>query len=432
MDLESEIASEPPPPPAARGKLAPAVDARHAALLRGRMHGAAFLMDAVGYSYPVMASAYAQETLGASALELGVLGFVSPFTYALGCLLVGRLSDRFGSMHLVRLGIVLYAGIVLPAFLVASSIPTLYLVSVAFGLSTSFFWTPLIRQLALLSPGAILWRSLGVFNISWALGATAGSIGGPHAYRELGRPGAALVCALLAIVALAATSFRARSIALPDGPAEPLERVDPRVARRFLFAGWTANFVGALASGALQYLAVYLARQLLLDERGRVEESDVLALAGFILLAKEGGRLLGFVSLRYWSGWHYSLPWLCAFQIAGGGALVVAGCIGSAAACVALVVVFGIFTGLSYYSSLYYSMNLRSDEGRKSGLHEGILAFGVATGPPSCGAAAYFFRTPGVVPLLAGVFVVAGLAVELFFIRGRGTRPGGLPSENPC
>jgi len=230
------------------------------------MHGAAFLMDAVGYSYPVMASAHAQESLGASALELGILGFISPFVYALGCLLVGRLSDRFGSMHLVRLGILLYAGVVLPSFLAARSIPTLYLVSITFGLSTSLFWTPLIRQLALLSPGAILWRSLGVFNISWAMGATLGSIGGPQAYRELGRPGAALICALLALLALCATSFRARSVPLPDGPAEPLERVDPAEARSFLFAGWTANFVAALASGALQYLAVYVARQLLLDK----------------------------------------------------------------------------------------------------------------------------------------------------------------------
>ena len=40
--------------------------------------------------------------------------------------------------------------------------------------------------------------------------------------------------------------------------------------------------------------------------------------------------------------------------------------------------VLGFFTGLSYYSSLYYGLNLRSGEGRKSSVHEAILARGIA------------------------------------------------------
>jgi MFS family permease len=145
-----------------------------------------------------------------------------------------------------------------------------------------------------------------------------------------------------------------------------------------------------------------------------------LELVGAILAAKEVGRLLGFVCLRRWAGWHYSLGWLAASQLAAAAALILCGLTAAPAAFVALFLVFGLFLGHAYYSSVYYSLNLRSREGRKSELHEGVLALGLAVGPFYCGrTGAAFPSWPGAVPFAVGLALVAALGVELVLARRR-------------
>jgi hypothetical protein len=142
---------------------------------------------------------------------------------------------------------------------------------------------------------------------------------------------------------------------------------------------------------------------------------------GVILASREVGRLMAFACLRWWPGWHYSLGWLAATQLAAASALIASGFVESPAAYFALFLVFGLYLGLAYYSSVYYSLNLRSAEGRKSELHEGVLAVGLALGPFYCGTVGEAFPSwPGVVPFAAGLVLAAGLAVEVALARRRG------------
>ena len=68
-------------------------------------------------------------------------------------------------------------------------------------------------------------------------------------------------------------------------------------------------------------------------------------------------------------------------------------------------------------------LNLRAEEGRKSGLHEGILAMGLALGPLASGVAGELFPAwPGAILAAPGAVILLGLVVMLLLAR---RLPGG-------
>jgi hypothetical protein len=383
------------------------LDDRALRIRRIRLYAASFLMDTVGYSYPVLVSKFAESELGAGPEELGFLGTATTSAYAAGCFLMRGLSDRVGSMPLLWIALVFQAGLAFPSLLLAGSLPALCLSGAAFGLGMSLFWPPLLRELALSSPGAMLWKCLGVFNVAWAAGGITGCYGGSRGYQDLGFRWTVVSAIVVLAGILALTAFRSRRAATV-APAAPLEEVEQGKARRFLHVGWAANFFAAFASGGLAYTMVHVGSGL----------SFSVTAVGAILASREIGRLTAFVCLRWWGGWHYSLGCLAVIQLIAAGALIASGFVESAGAYFALFLVFGLYLGLAYYSSVYYSLNLRSAEGRKSELHEGVLAVGLALGPFYCGMVGEAFPSwPGVVPFAAGIVLAAGLAVEVALAR---------------
>jgi MFS family permease len=388
--------------------VAPADD-RALRIRRVRLYAASFLMDTVGYAYPVLVSKFAEFELGAGSVGGGLLGTAITSAYAAGCFLMGGLSDRIGSMPLLWAALVFQAGCALPSLLFAGSLPVLCLSGAAFGLSMSLFWPPRLRELALSSPGSLLWRCLGAFNVAWAAGGITGCFTAGKAYEEFGFRWAVGMAIRILLVILALAAFRSRR-ARGAPPEAPLEDVEQGKARRFLHVGWVANFFAAFASGGLAYTMVHVGKGL----------SFSVTMVGVILASREIGRLVAFVCLRWWGGWHYSLWCLAVIQLAAAGALIASGFVESAWAFFALFLVFGLYLGLAYYSSVYYSLNLRSAQGRKSELHEGVLAVGLALGPFYCGmVGARFPSWPAVVPFAAGLVLAAGLAVEVALARRR-------------
>jgi MFS family permease len=428
MDLEADPRADASAPHAGATPAA----ATRLPVLRARLYVASFLCDLFNYAYPVCISAYARDQLGAEPFVLGCLGTTNTSIYALSCFFLRRLGDRTGSMPLIATSLIVISFLVFPLALFGRSLPAFFAASALFGLSLSFFWPPLLRQLAFLSPGQALWRALGAFNISWALGAAAGSWIGPgvqhqigeHSGPEAGFNVAVGICLAAALACLPVTAFKAPPV-VPAGPGMAAGD-EPARGRLFLHLGWIANFCVGFAAGGLHYVMVYVGGSL----------GFSLGVIGLILFAKELGRTLTFAGLRWWSGWHHSLGWLASVQLAGAAALILAGFVRSAPVFFALFLVFGVFCGLGYFSSVYYSLNLRSDEGAKSGLHEAILAAGVALGPVSCGLMGKAFPAwPGAVPFLPGCVILVGLAVELVLHARSRCAPAAkratIETENP-
>ena len=90
-----------------------------------------------------------------------------------------------------------------------------------------------------------------------------------------------------------------------------------------------------------------------------------------------------------------------------------------------LFAVAGAYSGLAYYSSIYYGLNLREGEGRKSSLHEGILSLGLSIGPLACGTVGWALPDePGAIVLFTGVVVlICGVVEAGTWVRGRRAGP---------
>jgi len=119
------------------------------------------------------------------------------------------------------------------------------------------------------------------------------------------------------------------------------------------------------------------------------------------------GRLAAFVLLWRWRGWHYRFRWLLAAFLL----LIVTLATILLAERLWLVVVaqifFGLATGVIYYSSLFYSMDVGEASSEHGGLHEAFIGAGICLGPAT-GAAALTFA-PG--SPNAFIWAVSGLLV---------------------
>lgn len=385
---------------------------------RVRLYVASALVDSVTAAYSIAVFAFAQEELGASPAELGYLGAAIAGAYSAGCLLTAGWSDRRGSLGFLRGSLTSLVVVVVATLLAAGlrSLAALFAINLAYGLAIALFWPPFLRELSLLSPGRLLWRSVGVFNFSWAAGSAVGSYGGPALFADVGLGATLGILAGVLVLALGALALRA-----PKGVKESEhgleEAVDPVEGALFLRLAWISNFCASFAMGAVGSLMVYVGAR-----RG-----FGLHEIGLVLFAKDFGRFLGFVAFRTWPGWHYRIRWLLGGQAIGGAALVLAGYVHPIPALLVLVAALGAFSGLSYYSSLYYGLNLRSGEGKKSAVHEGILAAGWCLGPLACGAVGDRFPSwPGVVLASAGAVLLAGVILEAaVYLRGRGKDRAG-------
>jgi hypothetical protein len=366
---------------------------------RLRIYGGSFLLDAVGHAYPLIVSLHASYVLGLSPFLVGFLGTMMTGVYALGCLIPAVASDRLGSLPLLSTGLILLGLVALPAAAMLPGFSGLCLSSAAVGLGLALIWAPIQRELSLWSPGRLLWPALGIFNMSWAAGGVLGTLGLPEVHEHAGlAPAMGALWLVTAGAAMCLLQRPAASRALE--PASVLEAVEPRVARLFVKLGWISNFAAAFSVGGLHYVFADVAR--------RSEWAPGWAAA--ILAAKEAGRFLAFILLRYTSGWHYSIATLLTVQVLGGAALAACGFTSSPALHLALFAIAGAYSGLAYYSSIFYGLNLREGEGRKSSLHEGILSLGLSTGPLACGVVGWALpEDPGaIVSFTGGVVLVLG------------------------
>jgi predicted MFS family arabinose efflux permease len=135
------------------------------------------------------------------------------------------------------------------------------------------------------------------------------------------------------------------------------------------------------------------------------------------------GRLAAFVLLWRWHGWHYRFRWLLGAFIL----LIVSFTAVLLADKLWMVIIaqiaLGLATGLIYYSSLFYSMDVGEAGSEHGGLHEAFIGVGIFLGP-AVGAAALQFLPRSLHPETTGVFAVTSLLLlglaGLLWLRWRG------------
>jgi MFS family permease len=190
----------------------------------------------------------------------------------------------------------------------------------------------------------------------------------------------------------------------------------------FLRLAWVAN--------PFAYIAINTILALMPGIAARLELSTMNA--GFVGSVWFFARMVSFVVLWGWMGWHYRFNWLAGSFVALIAAFSLIVLVPNLAVVVLAQLAFGTAAGLIYYSSLFYSMDLGDTKGEHGGFHEAAIGVGNLCGPAVGAASMHFFPThpasgPGAVTLL----LIGGLATVITIWRRRGPSAVIPPKQNP-
>jgi predicted MFS family arabinose efflux permease len=263
-------------------------------------------------------------------------------------------------------------------------VPTagLHLVVMAlYSLSLLFVWPALEAVTTEHEPPARIPHMVGVYNCTWSAALACAYFAGGSVY-DWSAAGAVFWLPAALFAAAFALTWRlkvaaARLVLPPIGPAAGPPHLDgldvrtPVSPRIFLRLAWIAN--------PFSYVAIYTLFAVMPGLATRLGLSP--ARVGLFCSVWLFGRLLAFVGLWHWTGWHYRFDWLVGSYI-----VLTITFVGMLLApelwmMVLAQVFFGLACGLIYYSSLFYSMDVGAAKAEHGGLHEGAIGAGVFAGP---------------------------------------------------
>ena len=289
-------------------------------------------------------------------------------TYALLAWGAGRFAQRFGYFNALKIGFGVMAGALgVGSQLQSASGQIIVVVAVVIGMS--FTWPTLG---ALVSEGesrAGLQQMVGIYNAVWAgTGAVAYFTGGAMLDR-LGLQALFYVPMALLITELALTFWLADrvrrtrdrrgdlgssqstrdgiGILIVDAPPAEVHPHSPARARSFLRMAWLANPFAYIGMNTLVALMPGIALRLELST----------TLAGFSGSIWCFARFGTFVGLWLWPGWHYRFRWLLLGYLALVSGFILILLAPNLSVLIAAQMLFGGAIGLTYYSSLFYSMD---------------------------------------------------------------------------
>jgi len=105
---------------------------------------------------------------------------------------------------------------------------------------------------------------------------------------------------------------------------------------------------------------------------------------------------MGFLILRHREDWHFSRLHLLGSQLLAGSGLLLLVISNHPVLFALALILIGMGSSVTYYSSLYYAVHLIKKKGKGTGIHESIVGSGALLGPILGGIAAQYagLRTP--------------------------------------
>jgi predicted MFS family arabinose efflux permease len=343
-----------------------------------------------------------------------LLAALNGAAYAICAWGAGRFAQKFGYFRALKLGFLIMILALATGSRVNSALGHSLVMCVTV-LGMSFTWPTLEAMVSEGESRAGLQQMVGVYNVIWAAAAAAANFFGGAMLDKFGLRSLFYVPILIQLGQLALT-FWLESRARPAGSFPKGARVQARASdavlptaphphlsantESFLRMAWVANPFAYIAINTLLATLPGVALHLKLST----------TLAGFCCSVWCFARLGSFLTLWLWSGWHYKFRWLL---------LAYAGLVASFASILlaprlevllTAQLFFGAASGLIYYSSLFYSMDLSQAKGEHGGIHEAVIGLGNFAGP-ALGAAALQFvpRVPNSGALAVTFLLLCGL-----------------------
>jgi predicted MFS family arabinose efflux permease len=275
--------------------------------------------------------------------------------YTISAWQAGRFAQRHGYFTALKIGF----SVMSVALAAGSQLHSAAGVMVATGLlnvGMCFLW-PTIEALVSEGGNAItLPRAVGTYNVVWASTNALALFGGGTLVEAFGFKVIFYVPLVLCLTQLAAVCWLEKRVTgtAPATHAEPApasvpdpNRPSRAKAQAFLRMAWLANPFAYIAINTLIPELPGLATRFHLSP---MVAGFACSLWGFV-------RFGTFLTLWYWTGWHYRFRWLVvafALLIVSFAAILT---VPNLAVLIAAQVFFGGAIGLIYYSSLFYSMD---------------------------------------------------------------------------
>jgi predicted MFS family arabinose efflux permease len=316
----------------------------------------------------------------------------------------GKFAQRCGCFPVMAAGLL---GMIV-ALLIGACFPSLpvQLAVMVVWVASQFIVWPALE--ALVTDGAVgtaRAHIVGIYSVVWASCSALSYFFGGGLFELLGSgsifwlpPGFHMV-QLLILWRYGHRSSRSTATSVPElSVKHETQAVGGRLSPRcFQRMAWLANPFACVAAFTLLAMIPELARKMGLST----------TVAGWFCSIWFFARLVAFVVMWKWPGWHYRFRWLL-----GGYLLLIAG-FASVLTADGLLwlgvgqVAFGLAVGVLYYASLFYSMDVGEARAEQGGIHEAMMGAGNFLGP-GIGALSLL-----IVPQsqYAGVWSVSGLLV---------------------
>ena len=136
---------------------------------------------------PMMLASVQAEKLGATLLDIGLMGTAAAAVYTIMTLFAGALLDRFEKVRLY-LAFNIFSALCLIYLTFAVDLGQLFISRVLIGLAGGAFWAAAGAVTADLAPPELLTHAIGRYNLSWILGFVIGPLAGGWIADSYGYP----------------------------------------------------------------------------------------------------------------------------------------------------------------------------------------------------------------------------------------------------
>lgn len=316
------------------------------------------------------------------------------FVYTFAAWRCGKFAQRYGFITSLKVG---FGGLTVMMIIGAllHSVAGILCAMVGYTVVLLFTWPALEALVSENETQAGVQHNVGVYNCTWASAGAAAYFAGGKLYDWLGHAAVFWIPAgiffLEFLIALWLGAKRVGS--LPESvevekvetapPPHPEPQAFPQTvpSKTFLKMAWLSNPFAYVGINTVIAVMPGIASKLKLSATA----------VGLCCSVWWFARLGTFALLWQWRGWHYRFRWLLSAFVLLIGSFMLLLLAQQLWLVVVTQVFFGFATGLIYYSSLFYSMDVGGEtQGEHGGLHEAMIGAGIFVGP-AVGAAALQF-----------------------------------------
>ncbi len=313
--------------------------------------------------------------------NLGVTA-LSGFIYIFAAWQCGKFAAKSGRTLSLKIGFAGLCAVMIGAALMAHSLVGQLAFVSLYNVVLLLTWPALEALVSERESQAGVQKMVGIYNCTWAGSAAFAYFTGGKLYDALGvgavfwLPAGIFFCEFLFLLwlerhhdnVLAATPAPAKELLHVPESAAFTQPVGPK---SFLKMAWLANPFAYVAINTLIAVMPGVAKTLALSPT----QTGLFCSVWFF------GRFGAFAALWKWHGWHYRFRWLLGAFLLLIASLTTILLAQQLWLVIVAQVFFGLATGLIYYSSLFYSMDVGEASSEHGGLHEAFIGMGIFLGP---------------------------------------------------